>query len=179
MPATSDGQAAVRWLRTNAASYRVDQSRIAMSGDSAGAIMSILAGMLADVPNSPTEQSSIDAMDDAPLNTTNLDQSSQIQAWVSISGGLPPTETPGLAEKLAVAPTLPAPGYLFSGTEDNQVPYAWAEATRDEVVKIHRVVAWGGLEGAGHVPYATYGTLSKTQSANFFSYMLGLETADQ
>ena len=178
MAATSDGQAAVRWLRANAATYRVDPARIGMIGDSAGALMSILSGMLADVPNTPDEQSSIDAMGGAPANTTNLDESSEIQGWVSISGGLPPTETPGLAEKLAVAPTQPAPGYLFSGTKDTQVPYSWAEATRDELVKDHRIVFWGSLEGAGHVPYTQYGDLFRTQSSNFFALTLGHDPAD-
>lgn len=179
MAATSDGQAAVRWLRANAATYRIDPNRIAMSGDSAGAIMSILAGMLADVPANPDDPASIAAMAGAPANTSNLDQSSEVQAWVSISGGLPPTETPGLAEKLAASKTPPAPGYLFSGTNDNQVPFAWAEATRDELVKDRRIVVFGALQGAGHVPYSTYGTLFKTQSADFFYYLLGLTNTDQ
>jgi dienelactone hydrolase len=180
MAATSDGQAAVRWLRANAATYRVDPNRIAMSGDSAGAIMSILAGMLPDVADNPTDPLSIETMAGAPLNPSNPEQSSKIQAWLSISGGLPPTETPGLAEKLAAAQTLPAPGYLFSGTADNQVPYSWAEATRDELVKIHRIVGWGSLQGAGHVPWTTTDkTLMLSQSSNFFYLMLGLGSADQ
>lgn len=180
MAATSDAQAAVRWLRANAATYRIDATRIAMSGDSAGAIMSILAGMLPDVADNPTDPVSITTMDGAPLNASNSEQSSQIQAWLSISGGLPPTETPGLAERLAASPTLPAPGYLFSGTEDNEVPYAWAEATRDELVKIHRVVGWGSLQGAGHVPWTTaYKTLMLSQSRNFFYIMMNLSQADQ
>lgn len=180
MAATSDGQAAVRWVRANAATYRIDPNRIAMSGDSAGAIMSILAGMLPDVADNPTEPVSIDTMVGAPLNSSNPEQSSKIQAWMSISGGLPPTETPGLSDKLAAAVTLPAPGYLFSGTNDMQVPYSWAEATRDELVKIHRVVGWGSLAGAGHVPWtATYKNLMLSQSSNFFYLTMSLANADQ
>lgn len=177
MAATSDGQAAVRWLRANADSYGIDPERIAMIGDSAGALMSILAGMLADVPGNPDDPRSIEAMAGAPLNTSNLDEGSDIQAWVSISGGLPPTETPGLAEKLAANETLPPPGYLFSGTKDNQVPYAWAEATRDELLELRRIVFWGGIEGAGHVPYASYGTMFKTQSTRLFYLAMGAGAA--
>jgi len=175
MAATSDGQAAVRWLRANADTYGIDPDRVAMIGDSAGALMSILAGMLADVPGNPDDPRSIEAMAGAPLNTSNLDQRSDIQAWVSISGGLPPTETPGLAEKLAANETLPPPGYLFSGTKDNQVPYAWAEATRDELLDLRRIVFWGPLEGAGHVPYSTYGNLFKTQSTRLFYLAMGAD----
>ncbi|HET8930145.1 MAG TPA: alpha/beta hydrolase [Acidimicrobiales bacterium] len=177
MAATSDGQAAVRWLRANADTYGVDAERIAMIGDSAGAIMAILAGMLADVPGNPEDPASIEAMAGAPLNTSNLDQSSEVQAWSSISGGLPPTETPGLAEKLAESETLPSPGYLFSGTKDNQTPFAWSEATRDELVKLGRFVFWGPLEGAGHVPYSAYGTLFKTQSTRLFYLAMGSDAA--
>ena len=186
MAATSDGQAAVRWVRANAAGYRIDPNRIAMSGDSAGAIMSILAGMLPDVADNPTDPLSIQTMVGAPLNSSNPTQSSKIQAWMSISGGLPPTETmatettPRLADRLAAAVTLPAPGYLFSGTNDNQVPYSWAEATRDELVHIHRIVGWGSLQGAGHVPWTTtYKNLMLSQSSNFFYLTMSLANADQ
>lgn len=177
MAATSDGQAAVRWLRAHAATYGVDATRIAMIGDSAGAIMALLAGMLADVPHDPDDPASIEAMAGAPLNTSNLDQPSNVQAWASISGGLPPTETPGLAEKLAEAETLPSPGYLFAGTNDNQTPFSWSEATRDELVKLERFVFWAPLQGAGHVPYSTYGSFFKTQSTRLFYVVMGADAA--
>jgi acetyl esterase/lipase len=42
--ATADAQTAVRWLRTNAAKYRVDPNRIAIGGSSAGAITALDVG---------------------------------------------------------------------------------------------------------------------------------------
>jgi carboxylesterase type B len=42
--ATQDGQTAVAWLRTNAAAYGVDPSRIAIAGSSAGAITALQVG---------------------------------------------------------------------------------------------------------------------------------------
>lgn len=179
MAATLDGQAAVRWLRVNAATYRIDPNRIVMSGDSAGALMSNIAGILPEMPNNPTDPAIAPDLAGVPLNNANLDQSSQIQAWVAISGGLPPTSTPGLGAKLLASGFPVAPGYLFSGTADNEVPYAWAEATRDELVKAHAVVGFSSLQGAGHVPYAQYGTLFKTQSAYFFYDIMQLGSADQ
>lgn len=179
LAAMSDAQAAVRWVRANAATYRMDPNRIAMSGDSAGAIMSILSGMLADVADNPTEPLSIETMAGAPLNESNPDHSSEIQAWNSISGGLPPTETPGLAEKLSESERKPAPGYLFAGTNDDQVPYDWTIATGDELRKVHMVVALTTFEDAGHVPWAQYKTIMLTQSSNFFYWMMDLENADQ
>jgi poly(3-hydroxybutyrate) depolymerase len=42
--ATADGQTAVRFLRTNAARYRIDPNRIAIGGSSAGAITALNVG---------------------------------------------------------------------------------------------------------------------------------------
>jgi acetyl esterase/lipase len=42
--ATADSQTAVRWLRTNAATYGVDPNRIAIGGSSAGAIAALNVG---------------------------------------------------------------------------------------------------------------------------------------
>ena len=42
--ATEDARAAVRAMRAYAAQYRIDSSRIALSGDSAGAITSLWLG---------------------------------------------------------------------------------------------------------------------------------------
>jgi carboxylesterase type B len=42
--ATQDAQTAVHWLRTNAASYGVDPTRIAIGGSSAGAIVALQVG---------------------------------------------------------------------------------------------------------------------------------------
>jgi len=42
--ATADAQTAVRWLRTNATKYRIDPTRIAIGGSSAGAITALDVG---------------------------------------------------------------------------------------------------------------------------------------
>ncbi|MBA3263524.1 MAG: alpha/beta hydrolase fold domain-containing protein [Thermoleophilaceae bacterium] len=42
LEAQHDAQAAVRWLRANAATYRIDPTRIAIGGGSAGAVTSLL-----------------------------------------------------------------------------------------------------------------------------------------
>jgi dienelactone hydrolase len=178
MAATSDGQAAVRWLRANADTYRIDPTRIAMMGDSAGALISILTGMLADTPGNPDDPVAIETMAGAPENTGNPGYSSEIQAWSSISGGLPPTETPTLGAKLAAAETTTAPGYLFAATQDNQTPYQWSVDVRDVLVSIGRTVAFKSVVG-GHVPYSTYKTLFNEQSTRFFYLALRLSAAEQ
>ena len=62
--AVRDAQAAVQWLRRNAATFRVDVDRIAIAGESAG-------GMTA-----------------AGVGTRAADPASSVRAWVSISGGI-------------------------------------------------------------------------------------------
>lgn len=178
MAATSDGQAAVRWLRANAATYRIDPTRVAMMGDSAGALISTLTGMLADVPGNPEDPASQEAMFGAPANTGDPGLSSEVQAWASISGGLPPTETPTLGAKLAAAETPTAPGYLFAATQDNQTPHQWSVDVRDVLVGITRPVAFKSVVG-GHVPYSTYKTLFNEQTTRFFYVFLNLPAAER
>src|SRR5215218_8726755 len=50
LEAQHDAQTAVRWLRANAATYRIDTSRIAMAGASAGAVTSVLAATHSEDP---------------------------------------------------------------------------------------------------------------------------------
>lgn len=171
LAATSDGQAAIRWARANADTYRLAPDKIAMVGDSAGALMSVLSGMLADVPRDYNDPLSLEIMYGAPPNVGNLDQSSVLQAWASISGGLPPTETVGLAQRLMDAPTPTAPGYLFAATADNQTPHAWSVDTRDVLVEAGVLTGFKSVVG-GHVPYSTYKTMFNEQIGAFFYYML-------
>lgn len=175
MAATSDAQAAVRWVRANADAYGFDPGRVAIMGDSAGALMSLLTGILADVPGTPEAE---EIMGGAAENTGNPSYSSEVQAWSSISGGLPPTETVGLAAKMKSAPTPPSPGYLFASPTDNQTPYAWSVDVRDQLVEARRWVAFAEVTG-GHVPYSTHKELFNEQTANLFYHFMFLSSADQ
>lgn len=65
--ATEDAQTAVRWLRANAAAYGIDSDRLAIAGESAGAIAATGVG----------------------IESTSPDES--VRAWVSISGGVEDT----------------------------------------------------------------------------------------
>src|SRR5215217_5162812 len=71
--AQHDAQAAVRWLRANAAAYKIDTSRIAMAGGSAGAVTSVLAATHSEDPGT----------------SGNHGYPSTIRAAASVSGGMP------------------------------------------------------------------------------------------
>src|SRR4029078_3560105 len=68
--AVHDAQAAVRWLRANAAEYGIDPERIAIGGESAGGITATGVGVYAAEPG----------------DSGNPGYPSDVQAWMSISG---------------------------------------------------------------------------------------------
>src|SRR5262249_41922724 len=101
--AMQDAQTAVRFLRANAARYRIDPTRIAIGGSSARAITALTVGYTGSTPGlRPSRRFS-----------------SGVEAVQSLSG--------------AAIGTTPAadgaPAVLFHGTADPLVPYSWAKAT--------------------------------------------------
>jgi acetyl esterase/lipase len=148
--AIHDGQAAVRWLRANAGTYRIDPDRIGIGGESAGAITAVGVGIIADVPG----------------DSGNPGYPSNVNGWVSISGGVP-------AGVFVTADD--APGFLFSGTADDVVPHEWSVQTADAMQSAGVPVYLNTLEGAGHVPWDKYRDLFETQSDNFFYKFLDVD----
>ncbi len=153
--AQHDAQAAVRWLRLNATTYRIDPNRIAMAGSSAGAIASLLAAYRSDDPGT----------------SGNPGPSSAIAGAISISGGIRGAATftgPG------DAPTL-----LFHGTADTVLPYAWTVETWQAARAAGLYANLELLPDAGHVPYDAYRDLIRDQTANFLYQQLDLGHAAQ
>ncbi len=126
--AVRDLKAAVRWLRANAAAYRLDPGRIAACGDSAGGN---LAAMLA------TSEGAV-LFDDATLG--NVEQSSAVQAAVDWYGpmdfysmpeqleanGLPVGPPPGPPVGMPDIPfpgSGPSPEVKYLGAELEAVPH--------------------------------------------------------
>lgn len=147
--AIHDAQAAVRWLRANAGTYQVDPQRIGIGGESAGAITATGVGVYANEPG----------------DSGNPAFPSNVQAWLSISGGVPD----GI-----LVDNSDAPGYLFSGTADRTVPYQWSVDTAAALDRAGVPVVLKPLPDAGHVPWLEYGSLFESQSINFFYKYLNL-----
>jgi dienelactone hydrolase len=158
LAAQHDAQAAVRWLRANAAQYGVDPTRIAIGGGSAGAITALLVG----------------AHSEDPGTSGTPGVSSKVGGVVSISGVLPPNGEALLGP--GDAPTL-----WFIGTEDPLIPDEYQVLANAGVLYNAGVLSVPEiLEGAGHVPVGDpeFGPTIYSQSANFLYYVLDLAHAE-
>jgi dipeptidyl aminopeptidase/acylaminoacyl peptidase len=149
LEAQHDAQAAVRWLRANAATYRIDTNRIAMAGSSAGAVTSVLAATRSEDPGS----------------SGNPGYPSTIRAAVSVSGGVPTNEFINQGD----APTL-----FIHGTEDHVVPFEWAVQNAAAMYNLGIFTVLEPIEGAGHGLLADYSALIDEQSDYFLWFAMGL-----
>jgi dipeptidyl aminopeptidase/acylaminoacyl peptidase len=149
LEAQHDAQAAVRWLRRNAAAYRIDTDRIAMAGASAGAVTSVLAATHSEDPGT----------------SGNSGYPSNIRAAVSISGGMPTNDLINAGD----ASTL-----FIHGTEDRVVPYQWALQNAAAMYNLGIPTVLEPLEGAGHGLAAEYNALINEQSDYFLWWIMDL-----
>jgi para-nitrobenzyl esterase len=149
LEAQHDAQAAVRWLRANAATYKIDTSRIAMGGGSAGAVTSVLAATHSEDPGT----------------SGNPGYPSNIRAALSVSGGMPTNELIDAGD----SPTL-----FIHGTEDRVVPYSWAVQNAAAMHNLGILTVLEPIEGAGHGLPADYGQLINEQSSWFLWWAMGL-----
>jgi dienelactone hydrolase len=142
----------VRWLRANAGTYRVDPSRVAIEGTSAGA-----GTALAVAVNSGD-----------PGTSGNPGYSSKVGAAVSISAEFPHSVASTYYDP-ADSPIL-----MFNGTADQVVPFQMAVQTALDLYDAKIPVVFEPLDGAGHVPFSTDGPLMIAQSVYFCYYLLDL-----
>lgn len=145
--AREDAQAAVRYLRANAATLRVDTSRLAIGGTSAGAITAIGVAYGADLPG----------------DSGNPGYSAAVRGAQSVSGA---------AIFNGYIDSTDAPVLMFHGTADALVPHAWATSTlttaRAAGLQAY-LVTW---PGDGHVPYVAHRAEILSLSNTFFYNVL-------
>jgi acetyl esterase/lipase len=150
--AREDAQTAVRFLREQAATYRIDPTRIAIGGSSAGAITALNVGYSPENPGPGDHQGF----------------SSAVRAVQSISGAELVSGPIGAGD---------APALLFHGTNDPLVPYAWAQSTVDRATDAGLMVRLRTWEGGGHVPYGQHRTQILDETRNFFYSQMDLAHA--
>jgi dipeptidyl aminopeptidase/acylaminoacyl peptidase len=150
--AQHDAQAAVRWLRANAATYRIDTDRIAAAGASAGAVTSLL----------------VDWRSEDPGDSGNPGPSSKVRAAVSISGGAPNNDYITADD---------GPALFLHGTEDPVVPYDWAVQNAVAMYNLGILTVLEPIEGARHGLPADYGPLLNEQQDYFLYWTMDLAHA--
>jgi acetyl esterase/lipase len=126
--AFEDVQAAVRWLRKNAAEYRIDPGRIGAAGGSAGGHLVALLGTRAD----PEARVQAVAAFNPVLDFVSLGPKSASKAEGAISSflGAAYSERPDLwkeASPIEHISKQTAPMLLLHGTADATVPYSQSE----------------------------------------------------
>jgi dienelactone hydrolase len=152
LEAQHDAQAAVRWVRANAATYKIDATRVAIGGESAGGITATLVGLHSEDSGS----------------SGNPGFPSTVDGFVSVSGGLPQGVFAGPGDAF---------GLFFHGTADTTVPPSWSVQTAAALWDAG-VPAWLQTQsGAGHVPWAQYRSLYLEQADYFLYLALGLARA--
>jgi dipeptidyl aminopeptidase/acylaminoacyl peptidase len=142
--AQHDAQAAVRWLRANATTYRIDTDRIAVSGGSAGAVTSLL----------------VDWRPEDPGDSGNPGPSSKVRAAVSVSGGAPNNDYITADD---------GPALFIHGTEDKVVPYDWAVQNAAGMYILGILTVLEPIDGAGHGLPDDYAALINQQQ-DYFQY---------
>ena len=152
--AQHDAQAAVRWLRKNAAFLKIDPDRIAMAGESAGAVTSLLVGWRRDDPGT----------------SGNPGPPSSIRAAVSVAGGLPLNDYIGGGD---------APAFFFHGTSDPTVPFSWATSNVAAMHEHGLVVGIRTFDGEGHGLFGAHRTEIHEQADYFLYFMMDLARAAQ
>lgn len=141
--AQHDAQAAVRFLRANATSFRVDPSHIAAGGGSAGAATSMMV-----------------AYDNENVGTSgNPGFSSRICAAMSLSGAV-------RAE--IIDPSDQTAAIWYHGIEDKTVSLGLAQKSSDAVGAAGLVTEFHSYPGAGHVDYPAFKPSILTDGARFF-----------
>lgn len=124
--AVSDTRQALRWIYAQAATHRLDTSRIVLGGSSAGAIASLFTAY--------TE-----------LAKAPADAASKVALVMDLWGGL----YTSVNEMAAGEPPL----IIIHGTADTVVPYTEAEKLRDRAKAVGIPYAFHPLAGKGHAPY--------------------------
>jgi dipeptidyl aminopeptidase/acylaminoacyl peptidase len=150
--AQHDAQAAVRFLRRHADFLRIDPDRIAMAGESAGAVTSLLVGWRRDDPGT----------------SGNPGPPSDIRAAVSVAGGLPINDHIGPGD---------APSFFFHGTADTTVPFSWATSNVSAMAAQDLIVGIRPFDGAGHGLFGAHRDEIHEQTSYFLYFMMDLAHA--
>lgn len=159
-----DVRTAIRWLRMNAAKYKIDTNRIVATGNSAGGHL-VLATALANEMNESTDNLNFSASPNLLLVNSGVyslyaDGSTD---WISKN-----LKDKTLVKKISPQHLLKKgipPMLIIHGTNDQSVDYASAKTFVEEMKKLGNQFEFETLEGAPH--YIWYDKRYSGKVANF------------
>lgn len=182
-----DCKAAIRWLRANAAKYKIDKDRIGVVGFSAGAHLAALLGTTRKEDNfegtggSPEQSSSVQAVVDffGPADFTTKDWSEEVEKR---------TLAPFLGDTFANRPDLyrraspivyvradDPPFLILHGTEDKTVSVNQSRGFAKKLQEAGVSVKLIEVAGAGHGWRGDQLLKSIEQMIEFFNAQLGVK----
>jgi dipeptidyl aminopeptidase/acylaminoacyl peptidase len=170
----NDAKAAVRWLKANAAQYRLNTEKVASWGGSAGGNLSSLLGTTsgvaelegADLGNSNQSSKVIASVDwFGPINFLTMDSQAQAQGFTintnsssspeSMLMGAPVQTVPdkvATANAMAYATKDDAAFYIQNGTADKNIPAQQSVDLYNKMIIVKGLdnVKYDSIQGAGH-----------------------------
>ncbi len=157
--AVQDVSAAVRWLRKNAAQYKVDPNRIALVGNSSGAHVSLLAAYASSDPefasgdNTPGTSGAVQAVVSFYGHTDLTAEFAMTNDNVAAFLGKRADEAPELyrrASPIVYATSKAPPTLLFHGTIDDDVPVSQSDLLRERLRELGVPCVYDRIEGWPH-----------------------------
>jgi acetyl esterase/lipase len=160
--AVEDVRCAVRWLRSNAATYRIDPQRIAALGHSAGGHLSAMLGTAADVQGldgacplrdvSPAVSAVVSLSGPQDIRTAGALDPSQRGMVENFLGGRPESRmnVALLASPAVHVDARTPPFLLIHGTADEVVPLRQSRSMRDTLRAAGVPATLIELPGVGH-----------------------------
>lgn len=153
-----DCQLAIRWLRQNAATFRIDPNRIVAAGDSAGGQLALLLGMLDKIATPIAGVGGRDQMLPAVSPKANMvwdmfgPTDVSIFSTVGVFSKLTPDQLAQAGPINNVAADC-APTWITHGTQDTVVPYQQSVALDQKLTSLgvdHTLISYvGGHEFSG------------------------------
>jgi acetyl esterase len=141
-----DARSALRWIRANAASLRVDPRRIVASGQSAGGQLALGTALFDDV-NESTDDLAVSPRPDAlVLYSSNVNT---LEAWADRLMGERRGEIWSISPHHNLRPGLP-PTIEFHGEDDCMVPFWAVRHFVDKALSLGNEVELVSFEGRGH-----------------------------
>ncbi|MFN9718656.1 MAG: alpha/beta fold hydrolase [Planctomycetota bacterium] len=153
-----DCRAALKWVRTNAAEYKVDAAKIGAIGYSAGGHLVCLLATTGEAPNE--KNGNVDTRlqavvaGGAPTDFREFpDDGKWAEYWMGGNLKTVPDRF-NAASATAFVDKDDAPVFFFNGTADELVPLEWSRSCHDAMKACGVRTELHTIEGAGHIPAA-------------------------